>query len=152
MNTQNLCFARVRMMTLASALALGGILAMSPVFAATPATASSSVDALAPQTAGGVSYLNGGVGADEQAQMRADAHQWPLRIEFSEGKSGAFVADAQLKVTRAGKTVFDIDNAGPMTYVKLSPGEYRVTASHNGKTLTRDAHVTAKGVNVFFHW
>lgn len=150
MNSQNLRVTPSRMAAILSALMLGGALVAAPVFAAPMA---GTQDVLSVQSESGISYLNGGIGADEQAQMQRDARDWPLHMTFSEGKAGAFVADAQVKITdKAGKTVFALNGAGPLTYVKLSPGEYRVMASHKGKELTRQVHVDHKGGNLYFRW
>lgn len=152
MNTCNLHASPLRLAILASALLLGGALATGTAFAA-GTSAGTAHDDMATQTESGVSYLNGGIGAAQQSQMRRDAHAWPLRMTFSEGKDGAYVADAQVKVmNKAGKTVLAVDGAGPMTYVRLVPGEYRVTAEHNGKTLTERARVSKGGTNLYFRW
>ncbi|HEX7386323.1 MAG TPA: hypothetical protein VF285_03480 [Castellaniella sp.] len=149
--TRNLHISHLQLALLASALMLGGALISGSAFAATPA--GTAQDNMAVQTEAGVSYLNGGIGAGEQDQMHRDAHNWPLHMTFSEGKAGAFVADAHVKVmNKAGKTVFDVTGAGPLTYVKLSPGAYKVTAEHNGKTLTRDVHVGKKASDLYFRW
>lgn len=150
MNSQNPRFSQFRTAALVSALMLGCAFVSAPVFAA---SAAGNQDVLSVQSADGVSYLNGGVGDAEQAQMRRDAHGWPLHMTFSEGKAGAFVADAQVTITnKAGKTVFSLSGAGPLTYVKLSPGEYHVVASHNGKSLSRQVHVGRKSENLYFRW
>jgi hypothetical protein len=149
--TKNLRVSHRHFAVLASALLLGGALATGSAFAAPPA--GTARDDLSVQVESGISYLNGGIGADEQDQMRRDAHRWPLRMTFSEGRAGAFVADARVRImNRAGKSVFAVDGAGPLTYVKLAPGDYRVTAEHQGKTLTRDAHVGKSGTSLYFRW
>ena len=43
-------------------------------------------------------------------------------------------------------------SAGPMTYVQLPQGEYRVTASYKDQLLTRMVHVGPKGTDANFHW
>ncbi|CAM5221652.1 hypothetical protein CDEF62S_05731 [Castellaniella defragrans] len=96
--TKNLRISPLKLAILASALMVGGALMAGSAFAAAPA-AGMAQDNMAVQTEGGISYLNGGIGAGEQEQMRRDAHKWPLRMTFSEGKAGAFVADAQVKIT-----------------------------------------------------
>jgi len=157
MNTLSLRHTPRYAAALLAALALGGI-AASPAAAAESTTAThgeaTSAKAGTPKTAAmsEAKYLNGGVGEDSQAAMRKAAHEWPLHITFSEKSDNAFVADVGLKVLdHAGKTVLAIDNAGPITYVKVSPGEYRIVASHKGKTLTRSVRVD-HNTNVYFHW
>ena len=149
--TKNLHLSQLQLTMLASVLVLGGVLMTGSAFAAT--AAGTAQDDMAVQAQDGVSYLNGGIGAGEQEQMRRDAHSWPLHMTFSEGKNGDFVADAQVKIMdKAGKTVLDVNGAGPLTYVKLSPGEYRVMAEHNGKSITQAVHVGKAGSNLYFRW
>lgn len=150
MNSHNPRFAPWRAAALVSALMLGGAFVASPVLAASSAD---SQDVLTVQSQSGVSYLNGGIGDDEQVQMRGDARKWPLRMTFSEGDAGAYVADAEVKITgKGGKTVFTLSGAGPLTYVKLSPGEYRVVVTHGGKSLSRSTRVGRKSTDLNFHW
>ena len=80
MNSQNLRVVPLRTVALMSALLLGGALAAAPVFAA---PAASTQDVLSVQSESGISYLNGGIGADEQAQMQRDARDWPLHMTFA---------------------------------------------------------------------
>jgi hypothetical protein len=47
------------------------------------------------QTVTTSAYLNGGIGADEQATMRSVAKGFPLRVMFSEGRDGEFLADIE---------------------------------------------------------
>lgn len=99
-------------------------------------------------------YLNGGIGADEEQMMRKAAKDWPLRMIFSERKDNEFVADVRLLVTDAkGAPVLMLHGAGPMTYAMLPAGKYRISASHKGQTETREVTLDGKtGRDVYFHW
>lgn len=99
-------------------------------------------------------YLNGGIGADEEQMMRKAAKDWPLRMIFSEKKDNEFVADVRLLVTNAkGAPVLMLHGAGPMTYAMLPAGKYRISASHKGQTETREVTLDGKtGRDVYFHW
>lgn len=99
-------------------------------------------------------YLNGGIGADEEQMMRKIAKDWPLRMIFSEKKDNEFVADVRLLVTNAkGAPVLMLHGAGPMTYAMLPAGKYRISASHKGQTETREVTLDGKtGRDVYFHW
>lgn len=99
-------------------------------------------------------YLNGGIGADEEQMMRKAAKDWPLRMIFSEKKDNEFVADVRLLVTDAkGAPVLMLHGAGPMTYAMLPAGKYRISASHKGQTETREVTLDGKtGRDVYFHW
>lgn len=106
------------------------------------------------QAAGGASYVNGGVSNSEQQHMKGIASEWPLRITNALASGGDYVADAHLVVKgKDGKTVLDLDRAGPMTFVKLPAGEYRITAEHQGQSQSREVSLSGKGGHdVDFRW
>lgn len=99
-------------------------------------------------------FMNGGVGTEDEGYMRKIAKDWPLRMIFSERKDNEFVADVQLMVTDArGAPVLALPSAGPMTYAKLPAGKYRITARFQGKNEARDVTLDGKeGKDVYFHW
>ncbi|HMN19987.1 MAG TPA: hypothetical protein PKA16_01195 [Ottowia sp.] len=171
MNTTNHRLSVLRTAALLGLLGLGGALALpGTVRAAGPARPAATTqapaaharpgdtvvveeDALFFEPVQGTVYLNGGVGKDEEMKMRKDAHNWPLRIQFSERKDDEFVAGVGLKVfDHSGHAVLRLKDAGPMTYAQVPPGKYRVTARFKEHTLTRTVHVGPKGSDVNFHW
>ena len=99
-------------------------------------------------------YLNGGIGADEQQYMRKIAKDWPLRMVFSENKDNEFVADVNVLITNTrGTPYLQLSSAGPMTYVMLPTGKYRITARFRGLSETREVMLNDKaGRDVYFHW
>jgi len=99
-------------------------------------------------------YLNGGVGEDEEQYMRKTAKDWSLRLTFSESKDNDFVANVGLLITDLRGTPFlQLSGAGPMTYARLPAGKYRVTARFKGKSETREVTLDGKsGRDVNFHW
>jgi len=165
MNTLKFRRAGARNATLALALALGAAVS-APAWAAGPAaSAPPASQARASQPVAveedvtlfelvpGTVYLNGGIGKDEQRQMHQDARNWPLRMTFSDKSNNEFVAGVKLKVfDGSGRAVLRLKDAGPMTYVQLPQGEYRITASYRGGMLSRMVHVGPKGLDANFHW
>ncbi|WP_186405419.1 hypothetical protein [Candidatus Accumulibacter aalborgensis] len=99
-------------------------------------------------------YLNGGVGENEAATMRRVAQEFPLRMTFSERKDGEFIADVPVVILDArGNPVFELPKAGPMLYVVLPNGKYRVSARFKGLTESQDVTLTGKeGKDLYFHW
>ena len=99
-------------------------------------------------------YLNGGIGTDEQQYMRKVARDWSLRMIFSENKNNEFVADVDVLIANASGTQYLLlSNAGPMTYVMLPTGKYRITARFRGMSETREVMLNDKsGRDVSFHW
>ena len=132
---------------LAAILLGAGLLAMQPLTAA-------AQDSIVVETVTATTYLNGGVGKDEEAAMRRVAKEFPLRMAFSERKDGEFLADVPVVIADArGNPVFELPNAGPMLYVMLPDGKYKVSARFKGLTESQDVTLTAKGgKDLYFHW
>lgn len=113
--------------------------------AASPAAASQSEARQAP-------YLNGGVGQGSQDKMKSEAAQWPLHLTFSAKADNDYVADVQLAIhDHQGAEVLKLKDAGPITYVRLPPGSYRISANHDGKEKVRSVDV-GRSSAVNFHW
>lgn len=142
--TRTLTPTRATLGTLSFALLLGA--------AALPARAQDDLILL--ETTRSTTYANGGVGKDEEAQLRRTAKDWPLRMSFSERKDNEFVADVNLLVTdQRGAPVLVLNGAGPLTYAMLPAGKYRVTATWHGVTESREVTLDGKqGRDVNFHW
>lgn len=124
--------------------ALFGSLCVAALLAATTLTAQAETG----------NYVNGGVGKAEQAQMHATARDWPLRMTFSQNKDNEFVPNVNVQVrNHRGVQVFSLQNAGPLLYVNLPAGKYRVNAMLHGVTQARDVTLgSAKGTDIYFHW
>lgn len=117
------------------------------------ATAVQEEDVLMFEPAPGTVYLNGGVGHEQAVKMRQDAHNWPLRMTFSQRADDEFVVGVGLKVfDQKGQPVLRLSDAGPMTYAQVPQGDYRITARFKDQTLTRSVHVGAQGADAAFHW
>ncbi|HMN56726.1 MAG TPA: hypothetical protein PKE15_05740 [Ottowia sp.] len=164
MNTITIQRAGLRTAVALAALMLGGALA-APAWAAAPAATAPAKTTQANKpvmvdedvtmfdVVPGTTYLNGGVGQLSEERMHKDARHWPLRMTFSDKTSNEFVADVKLKVfDHSGRAVLRLKDAGPMTYVQLPQGDYRVTADYRGDTLTREIHIGPKGMDANFHW
>lgn len=142
--TRNLNPRRATLGALAATLLLGA--------ATLPARAQDELILL--ETMRTTTYVNGGVGKEDEAYMRKIAKDWPLRMIFSERKDNEFVADVNLAVTdHRGAPVLALNNTGPMTYAMLPAGKYRITATFHGITESRDVTLDGKqGRDVYFHW
>lgn len=99
-------------------------------------------------------YMNGGIGQEEADDMRANAGQYNLRLYFSEAKQGQSISDVAVTITdKKGNVKLDIADAGPMLFVHMENGIYKVTCQHNGVVLTKVVKVANhKGVNVHLNW
>jgi len=116
--------------------------------------AASAQDAIIAETITATTYVNGGIGESEQATMRRIAKEFPLRITFSAQKDGEFVADVPVVIADAhGNPVFELSKAGPMLYVMLPNGKYKVSSRFKGLTETQEITLTGKeGKDLYFHW
>lgn len=137
-----------RLRTWAAALAVALPLGM----AALPTRAQDEL--ILVETVRTTTFVNGGVGKDEAAQMRRMASEWPLRMTFTERRDNEFVAGVALLVTdQRGAPVLLLQSAGPMTYVMLPAGRYRIAATFKGVTESREVTLDGKqGWDVSFHW
>ena len=99
-------------------------------------------------------YMNGGVGNDEEKLMHRIAHEFPLRLTFSERKDGEYIANVPVVIFDArGNPVFELPNAGPMLYVMLPDGKYKVSARFKGLTESQEVELNGKqGRDLYFHW
>ena len=106
---------------------------------------------------GPVSYVSGGVGADEATAMKEAAPSFPLEILFVEkGESGrrAYSADNQVVVLDAGgNTVLNTSSEGPYMLIDLPPGRYTVVAEDEGRYQKQITHILRGGhQRIVFQW
>ena len=97
-------------------------------------------------------YLNGGVGLDGRQEMHAQRGQYNLRLAFAETRSGEYLTGVQLTLQRGREAPQQYGDCGPLFYVKLKPGHYRITADYEGKRQTLSATVGAKAVDRVLYW
>lgn len=118
------------------------VLMGATLFASAPLLANADalvVEPVVAETFFVTTYLNGGVGNGEEALMHRIAHEFPLRLTFSERKDGEFIVNVPVVIFDAkGNPVFELPNAGPMLYVILPDGKYkegpdRVAGSCSGR-------------------
>ncbi len=103
---------------------------------------------------GEVTYINGGIGQEEADDMRAKAGKYNLRLYLSEGKLGHSITDALVTVTdKKGNVMLDSANSGPMLFLQVERGTYKIRAQYNDITLTKNITVINKrGTNVYLNW
>jgi hypothetical protein len=106
-----------------------------------------------PQQQNGINYLNGGVGQEEQAALRDRRGDYNLLLTFATKQSGAFRSDVQLDIMDAkGASLLSAANTGPMFYVRLPAGTYRISAAAEGKVFKRTVKVGAGQKEITLHW
>ncbi len=105
------------------------------------------------QTAGGVSFVSGGVGTDSTDRLSSLAKDFNLKLVFAL-KSGDYVSDVKVTIVdAAGKTVLDTTSEGPWFLTLLPVGNYKILATFAGKAEKRTIAVGAdKLKTIDFRW
>lgn len=99
-------------------------------------------------------YINGGFGQEEADEMRAKAGEFNLRLYLSQGKQGQSVADVPVTILdKKGNVKLELAGGGPMLFLQLEKGTYKINAQHNGVTLSKKVTIiNQRGVNVYLNW
>jgi hypothetical protein len=130
----------------------GALMSAAMVVAVTLAS-TAALAAQIPQQQNGVTYVNGGVGEEEQSAMKAQRADYNLLLTFATQQSGAYRSDVQLDIMDAkGKTMLSAANTGPMFFAKLPPGTYHISAAAQGKTFKRTVKVGNAPKELVLHW
>lgn len=81
------------------------------------------------QKENGITYLSGGVGEEEEAQLKSQENQYNLRVLIT-GENGEFLSDLTCSLKDAkGNTIVTISDAGPYVYMQVPPSaSYTVEA------------------------
>ncbi len=128
-------------------------LALALCAALLPAGAAAQTLLPAPQTAGDVRYLSGGVGSDERRAMRDMAKDYNLRVTLVAGPRGAYLSGAALRIAREdGSVVLETQAEGPWFFARLPDGRYRVSVTHDGSAQTRAIDLRQRPVEILFRW
>ncbi|MFJ4386304.1 carboxypeptidase regulatory-like domain-containing protein [Pseudomonas sp. NPDC089408] len=108
---------------------------------------------LQPQEQNGVRYLQGGIGQDEANALRKTPG-YDLHVELSTGPEGKFQSGATVDIHSAqGQPVLSVTDVGPLLYVQLPPGQYKVTGTSQGETVQQAVTVNGKSpATVNLNW
>ncbi|PYG79714.1 MULTISPECIES: carboxypeptidase regulatory-like domain-containing protein [unclassified Pseudomonas] len=108
---------------------------------------------LQPQEQNGVRFLQGGIGQDEANALRKTPG-YDLHVELSTGPEGKFQSGANVDIQSAqGQPVLSVMDAGPLLYVQLPPGKYKVTGNAQGQTVQQMVTVNGKApTTVSLNW
>lgn len=136
------------------------VAAAAAAFALAGAAAGASANEL-PSSAGivrgtvsGHAYQNGGVSKEQVADMAHHMKRYDLRLTFSEGRHNAYAAGLRVHVfNAAGRQVFALPDAGPLTDVSLPAGHYRVVAAFGGVRRSGSVDVSPQApASLYLHW
>jgi hypothetical protein len=93
----------------------------------------------------------GGIGEEERRALESDA-RYNLKIVAAD-RIGQYLADVDVQVLDAGgQRVIGTRMAGPWLLAELPPGRYRVIASFDGATRTRDVSLGRDRREVVMQW
>lgn len=108
---------------------------------------------LQPQEQNGVRFLQGGIGQDEANALRKTPG-YDLHVELSTGPEGKFQSGANVDIQSAqGQPVLSVMDTGPLLYVQLPPGKYKVTGNAQGQTVQQMVTVNGKApATVSLNW
>jgi hypothetical protein len=106
-----------------------------------------------PQVSRGISYISGGFGVEERENLRQQAEVDNLEVSFAL-RNKQYLGGANVLIKDSNENnIFQAASDGPLLYVKLPKGTYRIEATAEGRTLTQVAHVPDKGrTRVYFAW
>ena len=97
---------------------------------------------------GAVRWMSGGVGKDQANAMRTIASRYNVRLVMAEARepTAAFLAAVPVTITDAkGHVLLRIKSDGPLLFLHLPPGRYKVKAKVAGRTLSKSFAVKSKG-------
>jgi hypothetical protein len=110
-----------------------------------PATDDQVVELPTWQAQNGISYVCGGVGADEAALMKKEAPKHDLMVTFAD-TNGEYLGDAHVTIADPkGRQLLDITCGGPVMLAEFpKSGRYRVQAEIGGRTAGGTVEVRHK--------
>jgi hypothetical protein len=90
------------------------------------------------RTMGPISYVCGGIGADEQRQLAERERDFNMSVLFTQGPRGEYLSDVDVKLTREGYEIAQFRTSGPRCLIRAPEGSYNLQANYNGqaKSLT----------------
>jgi hypothetical protein len=94
---------------------------------------------------GDVRWNCGGIGADERRALEARRSTATLELLFVSQKRGAYLAGAQVTISRNGASLASFEAEGPICLLDLPSGAYRIQASLRDFTATTTVRVPATG-------
>ncbi|AVQ85618.1 MULTISPECIES: hypothetical protein [unclassified Variovorax] len=100
------------------------------------------------------SYLNGGVGDEEQQSLRERKAPYNLRLTFARSRTGEYVAGLDVAIERLDRRLAfgPYKDCGPLLFVRLDPGLYRVSATYEGVVRTKTIRIGATPFEDTLYW
>lgn len=118
------------------------------------AAAAAAWTARAAEPPGDAPYVSGGIGEQEVRKIESQEGAFNVRMVFSEGPKNDYVANVTLRIADSqGHTVLALDDAGPLTNVRLPPGRYSVSTRYGSQERRHVIDVKpGTPVDLFMHY
>jgi hypothetical protein len=95
-----------------------------------------------------IAYVSGGVGSDARDTMRAMARRFNVRLNVVSAKTGEALSDVDVSVADDRGTLrLRVRTEGPLLYMRLPRGHYRITAAYRGVMQTLSVRAGAQPVD-----
>lgn len=118
-------------------------LALTPVYAQ---------GGLTVQRAHGASYVSGGVGYGERAELQQMQHRFNVRVVFAL-TAGNYLADVHVRIlNHRGNEVLTTVTHGPILLAKLPPGRYTIEATSYNDQKIKHIRVGRGMTHAYFYW
>ena len=102
--------------------------------------------------AGAIPRQSSGIGDDDP--LAGIVGDYNLQLVFATQGSGEYLADIRVLIADAkGLTLVDEKSPGPLFFVRLPAGSYRISADFNGTPLRKSVSVSDRKLqNLYFYW
>lgn len=108
------------------------LLTVSPVWSQQP---------LELQEQQGISFVSGGLGADERDQLRTMQDEFNLKLVFAID-AGNYLSDIDVRIMdQQGNTLVETRSDGPILMAKLPAGTYSVAVANQGDSKERTVEI-----------
>jgi hypothetical protein len=101
-------------------------------------------------------HVSGGIGEEDQHRMQLSRSLYNLRLTFAEAGTGAYLSGVDVVVepveTRRTDVPFAFKDCGPLLYVALNPGAYRVRATYGGLARTINVRIGREASTATLYW
>jgi len=110
------------------------------------------------QYVNGIEYVSGGIGQEESSAFRQAKAQYPLALTFATASEGSaaspFASNVQVVIrNEQDATVLNTNSDGPYLLARLEPGSYKIFATYEGETQSRDVSIRGNGtLDIKFTW
>lgn len=101
----------------------------------------------------GISFVSGGLGADERDQLRTMQDQFNLKLVFAID-AGNYLSDIDVRIMdQQGNTLVETRSDGPILMANLPAGTYSVAVANQGDRKERTVEIGSQDVaEVTFTW